>query len=91
LAVYARWTNAHGSYAIEVQLRNLDGDLLSGCKMEVPFEATDPLQIWTIPLHRLPIQIPTPGKYDVLMLANGKAVAIDTLIAHLTRPETSES
>jgi hypothetical protein len=81
-SVFARWTNAHGSYAIEVQLRNLEGDVLSSCKMETPFEAHDPLQIWIIPLQHLPIKIPEPGKYEVAMLANGAEVASDTLLAH---------
>jgi hypothetical protein len=44
---YARWTNAHGSYAVELQLRNLDRDLLRQ-DMERPLETTDPLH--TIPI-----------------------------------------
>jgi hypothetical protein len=86
-SVFARWTNAHGSYAIEVQLRSLEGDVLSSCKLEAPFEAHDPLQIWMIPLHHLPMQIPASGKYEVAMLANGVEVASDTLLAHRVRAE----
>jgi hypothetical protein len=82
-SVFARWTNAHGSYLIELQLRSLEGDVLSGCRLEAPFETHDPLQIWMIPLYHLPIQIPAPGKYEVAMLANGAEVASDTLLAHL--------
>jgi hypothetical protein len=86
-SVFARWTNAHGSYAIEVQLRSLEGDVLSSCKMEAPFEAHDPLQTWMIPLHHMPMQIPASGKYEVAMLANGAEVASDTLLAHRVQPE----
>ncbi len=85
-SVFARWTNAHGSYAVEVQLRNLEGDVLSSCKLDAPFEAHDPLQIWMIPLHHLPMQIPGPGKFEVALLANGQEVASDTLLAHKVRP-----
>jgi hypothetical protein len=85
-SVFARWTNAHGSYAVEVQLRNLEGDVLCSCKLDAPFEAHDPLQIWMIPLHHLPIQIPKPGKYEVALLANGQEVASDTLLAHRVNP-----
>jgi hypothetical protein len=85
-SVFARWTNAHGSYAVEVQLRTLEGDVLCSCKLESPFEAHDPLQIWMIPVHHLPIQIPRPGKYEVALLANGQEVASDTLLAHKVRP-----
>jgi hypothetical protein len=86
-SVFARWTNAHGSYAVEVQLRSLEGDILCSCKLPAPFEAHDPLQVWIIPLHRLPIQIPAPGKYEVALLANGSEVASDTLFAHRITPE----
>jgi len=82
LSVFARWSNAHGSYAIEVQLRSLDGDTLSSVKMEAPFTADDPLQVWIIPLHDLPFTIPAAGKYAVALLANGAEVASDVLIAH---------
>jgi hypothetical protein len=87
-SVFARWTNAHGRYSIEVQLRSLEGDVLCSCIMEAPFEADDPLQIWIIPLRHLPMQIPSPGKYEVAMLANGAEVASDTLLAHLVTPES---
>jgi len=85
-SVFARWTNAHGSYAVELQLRNLEGDVLWSWKLEAPFEAHDPLQIWMIPLHHLPMQIPGFGKYEVALLANGTEVASDTLLAHQVRP-----
>src|SRR5262245_65365669 len=73
-SVFARWTNAHGAYTIEVQLRSLEGDVLCTCKMEAPFETHDPLQIWMVPLYHLRMEIPRPGKYEVAMLANGAAV-----------------
>jgi hypothetical protein len=87
LAVFARWANAHGSYDVEVQLRNLEGDVLGSCKMDAPFEADDPLQIWILPLFRIPLRVPKPGKYEVALLANGAEVASDTLLAHKIRPE----
>ena len=60
-------TNAHGSYAVEVQLRNLEGEVLSSCKPEAPFEALDPPGIVVIPLHHLAMEIPAPGKYEVAL------------------------
>ena len=53
---------------------------------DAPFEAHDPLQIWMIPLHHLPIEIPKPGKYEVALLADGQEVASDTLLAHRVNP-----
>jgi hypothetical protein len=86
LSVFARWSNAHGSYEVEVQLRSLEGDVLWRQAMEMPFEADDPLQVWIVPLHHLAVAIPEPGKYEVALLANGKEVASDTLLAHRVRP-----
>jgi hypothetical protein len=85
LSVFARWSNAHGSYAVEVQLRSLDGDVLWRQAMEAPFEARDPLQVWIVPLFHLPVAIPEPGKYEVVLLASGQEVASDTLLAHRVR------
>jgi hypothetical protein len=82
LSVFARWSNAHGAYTIEVQLRSLDGDVLWRQEMERPFEAHDPLQIWIVTLPHLTIPIPEPGKYEMVMLANGQEVASDVLLAH---------
>jgi len=84
-AVFARWSNAHGSYEVEVQLRSLDGDVLCSVKMEAPFEAHDPLQVWIVPLYDIPITLPEPGKYEVALLASGIEVASDTLLAHRVR------
>jgi hypothetical protein len=83
LSVFARWSNAHGSYAVEVQLRSLDGEVLWRQPMEAPFEAHDPLQVWIVPLPHLAVRIPEPGKYEVALLASGQEVASDTLLAHL--------
>jgi hypothetical protein len=85
LSVFARWSNAHGAYAVEVQLRGLDGDVLWRQQMEAPFEAHDPLQVWIVPLLHLRMEIPGPGKYEVVLLASGQEVASDTLLAHLVR------
>jgi hypothetical protein len=86
LSVFARWSNAHGAYEVEVQLRNLEGDVLWRQAMDVPFKADDPLQVWIVPLHHLAVRIPGPGKYEVALLASGKEVASDTLLAHKLNP-----
>jgi hypothetical protein len=86
LSVFARWSNAHGAYAVEVQLRSLDGDVLWRQEMESPFETHDPLQVWILSLPHLSIPIPEPGKYEVALLANGQEVASDVLLAHYVPP-----
>jgi hypothetical protein len=87
LAIFARWTNSHGAYTVEVQLRNLEGDVLWGVRMERLFETLDPLQVWMLPLRNLRIPIDEPGKYEIALLANGQEVAADGLLVHRVRRE----
>jgi hypothetical protein len=87
LSVFARWTNSHGVYAVEVQLRNLEGDVLWREEMKRPFETFDPLQVWILTLMHLRIPIAEPGKYEFALLANGQEVAVDVLQVHPVRHE----
>ncbi len=83
LSVFARWTNAHGGYRVELQLRLLDGEVLWRHSMANVFEVADPLQITMLTLRHLNIAFPKPGKYDVALLANEQEVAAETVLAHL--------
>ncbi len=82
LSVFARWSNAHGAYPVEVQLRDLEGEVLWRGQMPEPFETSDPLQVWVLALPHLAVPIPGPGKYEVALLADGQEVAVDLLQAH---------
>ncbi len=86
MSIFARWSNSHGAYDIEVQLRDLEGEILWRHLISPPFETRDPLQIWVLNLGHLPFHIPQPGKFEVFLLANGHEVASDVLIAHLVTP-----
>jgi hypothetical protein len=86
LSVFARWTNAHGAYTVEVRLRTLEGDVLWTAKMTRPFETQDPLQVWILPLPHFLIPFPQPGKYEVALFAEGQEVAADVITAHPARP-----
>lgn len=85
LSVYARWVDAHGAYAVEVQLRDLEGEVLCRARMKHPFEMSDPLRVVQVALWHLAIHIPRPGMYEVALLANGEDVATDVLEAHPAR------
>src|SRR5262249_23371508 len=53
LGVFARWTNAHGAYSVELQLRTLDGDVMWCSRQDKPFNVTDPLQVTMLTLRHL--------------------------------------
>jgi hypothetical protein len=86
LSVFARWTNAHGPYRVELQLRTLDGEVVWRDRMQNPFEAPGPLAIAPITLRHRFVSFPAPGKYEVVLLANEEEVAMDVILAHLHDP-----
>jgi hypothetical protein len=86
LSVFARWTNAHGRYRVELQMRELDGTVLWRDEMPNPFEVPDPLVVVPITLRHRTFHFPQPGKYEVALLANGEEVAADIFWAHAVAP-----
>src|SRR5262249_45946848 len=84
LPVFAPWSNAHGRYAVELQLRDLEGAVLWRDVMHPPFEVADPLAIVPLTLRHRLFRFPAPGKYEVALLANGHEVIADVFLA---RPE----
>jgi hypothetical protein len=85
LSVFARWTNAHGAYQVELQLRSLEGDVLWRQQQARPFETSNPLEVWILTLEHMAIPILGPGKYEIALLADGREVAADMLQAHQLR------
>jgi hypothetical protein len=86
LAFFARWSNAHGSYSVEVQLRDLEGAVLWREQLPEPFPAADPLRVVPLTLRHFHVLFPAPGKYEFALLANGQEVAADVFLAHRTGP-----
>jgi hypothetical protein len=83
LSVFMHWTSAHGIYHLEFQVRDLEGTVVWRHRFEEVYEACDPLKPTLIKLLHLDIPWPHPGKYDVLMLANGEEVVRDVFWAEL--------
>jgi hypothetical protein len=86
LSFFARWSNAHGPYRVEVQLRDLEGVVLWRDEMPNPFQAPDPLRIVPLTLRHRHVRFPAPGKYEFALLANGQEVIADVFLAHLAEP-----
>jgi hypothetical protein len=88
LAFFARWSNAHGRYRVELQLRDLEGGVLWREEMANPFEVADPLRVVPLTLRHHHVRFPAPGKYEFTLLANGQEVASDVFLAHLSDPHS---
>ncbi len=86
LSVFARWTNAHGAYAVGLRVRSLEDGVVWQHALPEPFETSDPLQVWVLTLRSFAIPLAKPGKYEVDLLADGEAVATDLLTAHPAEP-----
>lgn len=89
LSVFARWTNAHGRYRVELQLRDMEGEALWRDVMDNPFDVPDPLLVVPLTLRHRVFHFPRPGKYEVALLANGEEVAADVFWAHDIEPGSS--
>jgi len=81
LAIFARWSSAHGLYELGIELRTLEGEVIWRATLQDPLKVTNPLHIWLVPIYRFVVNIPAPGKYEIALLANGEEVACDDLIA----------
>jgi len=87
LYFFARWGNAHGSYRVEVRLRDPGGAVLWRHEVAQPLQASDPLRVVPLSLSRCRVRIPQPGTYEFVLLANGQEVAADVFLARLCEPD----
>jgi hypothetical protein len=90
LSLYARWTSVQGTYRLELQLQDLEGEVVWAAPEGAPLEGRDPLLVCVITLRHNQVFFPSPGKYDMVMLANGDEVIRDVFWAHLGRPISPE-
>jgi hypothetical protein len=82
MAIYAFMTCACGRYEVRLELTDDDGCTV--CSLEAcSFEEWDPLMPHRIALHRVFIRFPHPGRFDLVMLANGEPLAHHVLWARL--------
>jgi hypothetical protein len=72
LSVYVECTAVPGTYALELQLQDLEGNLHWRHPYDGPFVSQDPLLVGIIALPNERIYFPKPGKYDLIFLANGE-------------------
>jgi hypothetical protein len=82
-------TCAHGSYTPTLQLHDLEGNVVWGQEMHSPMNASDPLKFHLVSFRQMGVRIPAPGKYDVVLLLNGREVARHVLLAALAHTGTA--
>ena len=77
LSIYAHCTGMHGTYHLELQLQDMEGNSLWGQPIDKPLEAPDPLRGTVMRLVNMDVYFAKPGKYDLVLLANGEEIHRD--------------
>lgn len=79
LAIYAEFAGGHGSYTPRLCLRDGAAEEVWGWTAAAPFEHNDPLRPKEVTINELPLAVPRPGRYTLVLLLNGEEVAQRTL------------
>jgi hypothetical protein len=75
LSVYAHLTSGHGVYDVALQLRDAEEDVLWEWSCPEPIPLTDPLKSHRFTLYDAVLEFPEPGRYHLVLTANGEDLA----------------
>jgi hypothetical protein len=78
VCVYLQLRGGHGRYALDLSLRDGEGDSvwrIPPCEIDHP----EPIFPHTVDLHDLPLDVPQPGRYDLVVSANGQEIGAQPL------------
>jgi hypothetical protein len=81
MSAYAHLTDARGRYEVTLQLVDGEGEVVWSWERCCVVEEQDPLMPHRILLRDMQVGIPRAGRYDLVMLANGEALAHHALWA----------
>jgi hypothetical protein len=81
LSVYAHLTCGHGSYEVALQLRDAEEEAIWEWTCPAPIELANPLDQHRLTLRDAILGFPKPGRYDLLLLADGQELARHALHA----------
>jgi len=82
LSVYAHLTGGHGVYQMALELRDGDDQVAWRWQAPVPLRYDEPLRSHRLVLYDAILHIPGPGRYDLVLLANGEDLAHHALEVH---------
>jgi len=80
LSLYADLCDCHGTYELGLELRDQELETVWGWRWAEPIRHTNPLEPYHVILHDAVLEFPGPGRYDLVLLANGEEVAHHTLV-----------
>ena len=74
VSVYAHITGGHGEYELDFLLRNAANDTVWSWGPQSPLQHEDPLMPQQVAFHDLVLEVPSPGRYELALLANGEEI-----------------
>jgi hypothetical protein len=87
LSFFTEFTGCQGSYLPGLVLRDDKGETVWELTFKEPFEQENPLVIHGSHIHDVMVPFGRPGRYTVVLLLNGEAVAQRALWAGLPEPQ----
>jgi hypothetical protein len=87
MSTYAYLTNGHGSYGLTLEMRDSEDQVQWTWKSPKPIQLESPLVRHQFALYDLVLNFPEPGRYDLLLLADGTELARHVLHVHMRHPE----
>jgi hypothetical protein len=75
LSLYADLCGGHGTYELALELRDEELEAVWDWRLPEPIRYEDPLEPYHFILHDAVLEFPRPGRYDLVLLANGEVVA----------------
>jgi hypothetical protein len=80
VSVYAHITGGHGEYELDFLLRNSSNDTVWSWIPQSPLQHEDPLMPQQVAFHDLVLEVPSPGRYELALLANGDEIGRQPMI-----------
>ena len=80
VSVYVHLSGGHGSYRMTLLLRDSGDMVVSKWDLPVSIDLPDPLRPRQIGLYDFPLEINQPGKYEMVLLANGEQTAQQSIV-----------
>jgi hypothetical protein len=80
VSLYGHLSGGRGLYQMHVQLKDSDDEEAWAWTVPTKVDIPDPLEPHQIALYDLSVKIPRPGKYDLILFANGHEIARQSLL-----------
>ncbi len=75
LAIFTHLTDGHGRYELDLEVRDADDNSIWRWHVPDPLVLENPFRSHHFTVRNIRPQVPRPGRYHVVLLANGDEVA----------------